>query len=109
MEALATMLLKIIFKEASIKQAPVLKTLGIGASTYGNIRLGMNQYAPNAAATFLQLRIYDVNFDSRYRNSVSPKLHLIGRGTPANAWGDADNLDIFTLYWLDGFPQDSNI
>ena len=96
------MLLNIISKEASIKQAPVLKTLGIGASTYGNVRLGMDHYAPNTASTFLQLRIYNVNYDCRYRNSVSPKLHLIGRGTPADAWGDADNLDIFTLYWLDG-------
>ena len=94
------MLLNIISKKASIKQAPVLKTLGIGASTYGKVRLGMDHYALDTS-TFLQLRIYNVNYDCRYRNSVSPKLHLIGRGTPADAWGDADNLDIFTLYWLD--------
>ena len=106
MNGLATMLLNIISKEASIEEAPVLKTLGIGASTYGNVRLGMNNCAPNAASTFLQLRIYHVNYNSRYRNSVSPTLHLIGRGTPADAWGDADNLDIFTLYWLDGIPWD---
>lgn len=107
MDGLATRLLGIISKKAPIKQAPVLKTLAIGASTYGNFRMGMNHFTPTTVSTFLQLRIYHVNYDCRYRNSVSPKLHLIARGTPADARGDADNLDIFTLYWLDGFPSNS--
>ena len=107
MDGLATRLLNIISKKTSIKQAPVLKTLAIGASTYGNVRTGMNHYIPTTVSTFLQLRIYHVNYDCRYRNSVSPKLHLIARGTPADARGGADNLDIFTLYWLDGIPRDS--
>ena len=105
MDGLATRLLNIITKKASIKQAPVLKTLAIGASTYGNVRMGMNHYDPTTVSTFLQLLIYDVNYDCRYRNSVSPKLHLIARGTSADARGDAENLDIFDLYWLDGFPN----
>lgn len=105
-DGLATSLLNIIVKKPRTEQAPVLKTLAIGASTYGNVRMGMNHYTPTTVSTFLQLRIYHVNYDCRYRNSVSPKLHLIARGTPADARGDADNLDIFTLYWLDGFPRD---
>ena len=103
MIGLAEMFLRIITKNGRIQQAQILKTLAIGASTYGNAR--MSHYAPNSLSTFLQLRIYHVNYDCRYRNSRSPKLHLIARGTPADAWGDAENLDIFTLYWLDGIPN----
>ena len=106
MDGLATMLLNIIIKKTRIEQAPVLKTLAIGASTYGNVMVGMTHYTENTASTFLQLRIYHVSFDCRYRNSLPPKLHLIARGTPADARGDAENLDIFTLYWLDGVPRD---
>ncbi|KAL9075648.1 MAG: hypothetical protein Q9161_001399 [Pseudevernia consocians] len=106
MEGLATMLLNIVTQKARIEQIPALKTLAIGASTYSNIREGTSHYTPNDASTFLQLRIYHVNYDCRYRNSLSPKLHLIARGTPADAWGNAENLDIFTLYWLDGAPRD---
>lgn len=99
LDGLATMLLNIVTKKAR-----TLKTLAIGASTYGSVRVGMGHYTPNSASTFLQLRIYHINYDCRYRNSITPKLHLIGRGTPADAWGEAENLDIFTLYWLDGIP-----
>lgn len=105
-DGLASMLLDLVTKKARMEQAPALTTLAIGASTYGSARVGMGHYAPNSASTFLQLRIYHVNYDCRYRNSVSPKLHLIARGTPADAWGNAENLDIFTLYWLDGALQD---
>ena len=105
-EGLATMLLNIVTQKARIEQIPALKTLAIGAPTYGNMREGMSHYTPNSASTFLQLRIYHINYDCRYRNSFSPKLHLIARGTPADAWGNAENLDIFTPYWLDGAPRD---
>ena len=100
------MLINIIANKTRIEQAPMLNTIAIGASTYGNVRVGMNHYTPNRASTFLQLRIYHVNYACRYRNFLSPKLHLIARGTPADAWGNAENLDIFTLYWLDGVPLD---
>ena len=96
------MILKIVIKRARIEEVPALTTLAIGASTYGNARVGMSHYTPNHASTFLQLRIYHINYDCQYRNSLSPKLHLIARGTPADARGDAENLDIFTPYWLDG-------
>ena len=105
-EGLATMLLDIVAKNARIESAPALKTLAIGASTYGTIRVGMSHYTPNSTSTFLQLRIYHVNYDCRYRDSRSPKLHLIARGTPADAQGTAEYLDIFTLYWLDGVLPD---
>ena len=104
MDGLATMFINIITKKAQIERAPALKTLAIGASTYGNVRVGMSHFTPCSASTFLQLRIYHVNYDCRYRSSLSPKLHPIARGTPADAWGNAENLDIFTLYWLDGVP-----
>ena len=106
MEGLATMFLNIITNKTRVEQAPILRTIAIGASTYGNVRMGMNHYTPNSASTFLQLRIYHVNYDCRYRNALSPKLHLIARGTPADAWGNAEHLDIFTPYWLDGIPRD---
>ena len=102
---LAEMLLGMITKNERIQQAQALKTLAIGASTYGNTKLGTSHYVPNSVSTFLQLRIYHVNYDCQYRNFRSPKLHLIARGTPADAWGDAENLDIFRLYWLDGVPR----
>ena len=92
------MLVNIITKNAQVEQALVLRTLAIGASTHGGVRMGMGHHAPNTASTFLQLRIYHVNYDCRYRNSLSPKLHLIARGTPADAWGNAESLDIFKIY-----------
>lgn len=100
------MLLNIITKRTRVDRAPVLKTLAVGASTFGNVRMGMSHYTPNKVSTFLQLRIYHVNYDCRYQNSLSPKLHLIAKGTPADACGNADNLDIFTLYWLDSAPRE---
>ncbi len=106
MEGLATMLINIATKNARSDQTLALKTIAIGASTYGNVMLGMNHYTPNIASTFLQLRIYHVNYDCRYRSSLSPKLHLIARGTSADACGNADNLDIFRPYWLDGILVD---
>lgn len=105
MSGLAEMLLGIITKQSRIQEAQRLKTLAIGASVYRDAKLGMNHYDPNHVSTFLQLRIYHVNYDCQYRNYFSPKLHLIARGTPADAWGDAENLDIFALYWLDGVPK----
>ena len=111
LEALGTMLLNIMTKKMTrIDGAPVLKTLALGASTFGNVRMGVSHFTPNSVSTFLQLRIYhvnyDCNYDCRYQNSLSPKLHLIARGTPADAYGNADNLDIFSLYWLDGAPRE---
>lgn len=105
MIGLAEMLLGIITKNARNPNAQVLKTLAIGASAYRDAKLGMSHYVPNSVSTFLQLRIYHVNYNCQYRNSLSPKLHLIAKGTPADAWGDAENLDIFSLYWLDGVPR----
>lgn len=104
MDGLATMLLNVVIKKSRVEQKPVLKTLAIGASTYGNVRVGTSHFTPNKASMFFQLRIYHVNYDCQYRNSLSPKLHLIARGTPADACGDAEHLDIFTMYWLDGAP-----
>ncbi len=105
-EGLATMLLDITVNKTRIEQAPMLKTIAIGASTYGNFRVGMNHYSPNSDSTFLQLRIYHVNYDCQYQNSLSTKLHPIARGTLADARGNAEHLDIFTPYWLDGVPLD---
>ena len=106
MEGLATMLLNIATKNARTAQALALKTVAIGAPTYGSVRVGTNHYTPSSTSDFLQLRIYHVNYGCQYRDSLSPKLHLIARGTPADAWGNAENLNIFTLYWLDGVPVD---
>lgn len=105
-EGLATMLLNVIIKNMRTEQPLALKTVAIGASTYGAARVGMGHYTPNNTSSFLQLRIYHINYDCRYRDSLSPKLHLIARGTPAEAWGNAENLDIFKLYWLDGVLPD---
>lgn len=107
-EGLATMFLSLVIKNARTEKELALKTLAIGASTYGNVRVGMGHYTPSSISTFLQLRIYHVNYDCRYRDSLLPKLHLIAKGTPADAWGDAEHLDIFTLYWLDGFLEDND-
>ena len=102
MEGLATMLLNIVTKNARTTLA--LKTVAIGAPTYGSVMVGMNHYTPSSTSDFFQLRIYHVNYGCHYRDSLSPKLHLIARGTPADAWGNAENLNIFKLYWLDGVP-----
>lgn len=101
-EGLATMLLNVIIKNMRTEQPLALKTVAIGASTYGAAQVGMGHYTPNNTSSFLQLRIYHINYDCRYRDSLSPKLHLIARGTAADALGNAENLDIFKLYWLDG-------
>ena len=100
------MLLNIVTKNARTVQPLALKTVAIGAPTYGSVRVGMNHYTPSSASDFFQLRIYHVNYGCQYRDSLSPKLYLIARGTPADAGGNAENLNIFTLYWLDGVPLD---
>ena len=106
MEGLAAIFLNVVTKNARNAQAMALKTVAIGALTYGNVRVGMNHYTPSSTSEFFQLRIYHVSYGCHYRDSLSPKLHLIARGTPADASGNAENLNIFTLYWLDGVPLD---
>ena len=105
-EIAGTMLLDIITQDTKPEQAIPLKTLAIGAATYGNARIGGGYYTGNRVSDYLQLRIYHVNYDCRYRNPLSTSLQLIAKGTPADALGRAEYLDIFKLYWLDGVPFD---
>ena len=101
LEGLGTMFLNIITKHTRTGQPPALMTLAIGASTYASTKVGMSISASNAASALVQLHIYHVNYDSwySYRGSPSPKLHLIAIGKSADR---AKDVDIFSLYWLDG-------
>lgn len=108
LDGLALMLLNITNIRARPDSSPVLKTLAIGALTYGNVRMGVNHYPLYRFANFLQLRIYRVEYNGPAPGHRSPRLHLVAKGTPADAVGIAENLDIFETYWLDAAPQKSN-
>lgn len=99
------MLLNIINSKARTDQLPTLKTLAIGALTYASVMMGVNHFPAHEFANFLQLRIYRVDHSYTFQGVRTPRLHMIAKGTPADAVGIAENLDIFDVYWLDGAPQ----
>lgn len=105
LDGLATMLLNIINLKARAESTPVLKTLALGALTYGDVMMGVSHYPTHQFANFLQLRIYRVNYERTSHGVRTPRLHMIAKGTPADAIGIAENLDIFDVYWLDAAPQ----
>ena len=98
------MLVDIVLKDQGTR-LPGLRTLGIGASTYGSMMMGMHCYSMHQAADFLQLRIYRIDYDIWSQGTKKPKPHLIAKGTPSDARGTAENLDLFDVYWLDAAPQ----
>jgi len=104
-EALVTLLVDVLKIKARRDRPRLLKTIGVGSHTYGNAVMGANHYPMHKAADFLQLRIYRVNYGHSSRGSNSPRPHLIAKGTPADAYGEAENLDIFNVYWLDAAIQ----
>lgn len=83
----------------------VLSTIGIGSLTYGEVILDTNFYLSHDSAKFLHLRIYHVNYDCYYHNTLKPKLSLVAKVTTAEAQGNAEYLDIFDIYWLDAAPR----
>lgn len=105
LDGLASMLLDKINTKARIDKPPTLKTLAIGTLTYANVMMGVNHYPTHEFANFLQLRIYRVDYSYTIEGVRTPRLHMIAKGTPADAVGIAENLDIFDVYWLDGAPQ----
>ena len=82
-----------------------LRTLGLGAATYGNARLGTYLYDDHIAASILRLRIFRIEYhqvQSRLSTSWVAKLHILAEGISADAEGYAPDLNLFHLYWLDG-------
>jgi len=107
LDGLAMMLLNIISLKARTDLPPVLKTVAIGALNYGHVMMGVNHYRTHPFANFLQLRIYRVSYDCASHGPRTPRLHMLAKGTPADALGAAENLEIFDVYWLDGAPRAS--
>lgn len=105
LDGLACMLLDIINLRPQADSTPALKTLGLGALTYGNVMMGVNHYPAHEFSNFLQLRIYSLCYDCASHGARMPRLHMIAKGTPADAYGLAENLDIFNVYWLDAAPR----
>lgn len=105
------MLIDTLFGKATMdvhrmsKQGHPLRTLAIGASTYGSIKMGMNCQPAHTIADYFRLRIYHIDHAWRLQGSVSPNVQLIAKGTPADAQGLVDHLEIFDTYWLDGAHQ----
>ena len=102
-EGLASLLIDIIHKKAREGENSSLKILGIGALTYGSFMMGANYFPVHKTADFLQLRIFRVGFESS-RGSSSSRPYLLAKGTPADACGYIEDLDIFKTYWLDAAP-----
>jgi hypothetical protein len=105
LDGLASMLLDLINSRLQTDSTPALKTLGLGALTYGNVMMGVNHYSTHEFANFLQLRIYDLDYSCASHGARKPRLHMIAKGTPADAYGLAENLDIFNVYRLDAAPR----
>ena len=94
----------IALKDRGIR-LPHLRTVAIGASTYGSMMMGVNSYPMHQTADFLQLRIYHIDYDVWSQGIKKPRPRLIAKGTPSDARGNAENLDLFSVYWLDAAPQ----
>lgn len=105
---LVSMLFEIISGKASVDAGrkpsggPPLRALAIGASTYGNTKVGTYHYPCHKTADYLRLRIYHVEHGWQTQNAMLSKLHLIAKGTPADAEGFVDHPEIFDTYWLEG-------
>ena len=88
-----------------------LKTLGIGAATYGNLQLSTS-YRLEDAALFLLPRIYHLEYTPSTGRVAAEdwrvKAHLVADGNAEDAGGYADDHSIFKPYWLDGFVREED-
>ena len=91
------------------KQAPRIRTLAFGATTYANTRIGTYYRRDNHLADFLRLRVYSVEYlESLGTRKIMPSVTLIAQGVADNAKGWCRDLDLFDLYWLDGFTKEAD-
>lgn len=67
--------------------------------------MGVNHYPMHKVADYLQLRVCRVGCDCASQGLASARPGLTAKGTPADACGVAENLDILTVHWLHGAPR----
>ena len=108
LERLSSLLIDITHANVKEGQRLTLKDLAIGALTYGHVMMGVNRYPMHKTSNCLQLRIYHIEHGYTPHGQKVLKPRLIAKGTPADAHGIAENLDIFDVYWLDGAPLKLN-
>ena len=105
--ALATSFLDKYTTERPTARSTRLKTLALGATTYGNSCMGMYHFPDHDFADFLRLRIYNVEYMHHHTTDTwSPKPRLVAKGVPNDAIGYSKHLDLFEPYWLDAAPKD---
>ena len=101
-----------VVRKKARKDRPLsLKTLAIGANTYGHVWMGISHFPQLKIMDYLQLRIYRVVYNHSPNGLSTTRPYLIGKGTAADAVGISENLDIFAIYWLDIYPiqEDSDM
>ncbi|KAL9628622.1 MAG: hypothetical protein Q9164_007200 [Protoblastenia rupestris] len=104
--ALATSFLEKYTTERPTARSARLKTLALGATTYGNSYMGMYYFPDLDFADFFRLRIYNVEYlHHRTTDTWSPKPRLVAKGVPNDAIGYSKHLDVFEPYWLDAEPR----
>ena len=88
------------------QRSPRLRTLALGAATYGNSRMGTHHFPDSDCADLLRLRIYNVDYANHHGIAPGdPTVHLVAKGAPNDALGHSKHLDIFEPYWLDAAPR----
>ena len=81
-----------------------LRTLAFGAATYACTRVGTYYRHHDHLADYLRLHKYSVEYVERVGSGeLVPWAKIIAQGTADDARGSCKHLDLFDVYWLDGF------
>ena len=81
---------------------PQLRTLALGATTYGNTRIGTNHFTGNNLADYVRLRVYNVDYIYHHRTGKrTSSVDLVAKGFADDALGFCKHMDLLDVYWLD--------
>ena len=95
-----------LLRDLTAKSSPG-RRLAFGATTFGNERLGVYNRKAHHLSDFLRLRIYSIRYpDSQLSGQQEPTLKLLAKGVADDAKGFCNHMELFDVYWLDGFTRE---
>lgn len=106
----AVSFLENMMKGCKVRSPPELKTIALGAVTWSDVWLGSNYHCSNyfysnthkleSVLDFLQLRVYQIDYQYDLQGVCSPMLNLIAKGSPRDIQRESSSLSILEPYWL---------
>jgi len=101
-EALATKFAKTITKNVQTRRRLSIKTIGLGALTYADVKMGLNHLPSDPMRDYLRLRVYhiDARPNPQAPETLLPTLTQVVKGADNYDLDDRTNMRVFERYWL---------